>query len=176
GQLWLALGEAALLAGHEPTAQQAFETAQAWFAGAGQPILAARAALGAGRAAWRVEALPAAQRSFEAALALCGDYAGPEAVEALVELGSLLAVSLHRQSEGIACGRRALGMARRLEEPLLVAKASRTVGNLLVRANDLAGGVPLLEQALALAEALEDATEAAECGACLAIAYSWSAA
>ena len=83
---------------------------------------------------------------------------------------------MHRQSAGIAYGRRALALAQRLEEPLLVAKASRTVGNLLVRANDLDAGLKLLEEALALAVAIDDPTEAAECGACLAIAYSWSIA
>src|SRR5437870_12084101 len=52
--------------------------------------------------------------------------------------------------------------------------AHRVVGNLLVRGNDLPTGIPLLERALTLADAVDDPVEAAECCACLTLAYFWS--
>src|SRR5262249_10547095 len=47
-------------------------------------------------------------------------------------------------------------------------------GNLLARMNDIPTGVRLLEQALALAEALDDPAEIAECCACLTVAHAWA--
>ncbi|HEX7101940.1 MAG TPA: response regulator transcription factor, partial [Nitrolancea sp.] len=49
----------------------------------------------------------------------------------------------------------------------------RALGNLLVRGNDLATGITLLERALEQAEASDDLLEAAECCGCLAPAYFW---
>jgi DNA-binding CsgD family transcriptional regulator len=85
----------------------------------------------------------------------------------------LLAVSLHDQAEGIAHGRQALELAQGLADERLLAMTTRTLGNLLVRGNDLGSSIPLLEQALALAIAANDPAEAAECCACLAPAYFW---
>jgi DNA-binding CsgD family transcriptional regulator len=172
----MGLGEAAVLAGAEQKAVAAFEAAQAWFSRQGDSLAAAQAADGLGRALWRLESLPAAQSALERALNLLAPlpYPSPDQVHILVDLGSLLAVSLHRQTEGIAYGRQALALARQLEDDHLVATASRTVGNLLVRSNNLREGLPLLEQALALAATVDDPIEAAECCACLHMAYVWS--
>jgi ATP/maltotriose-dependent transcriptional regulator MalT len=52
--------------------------------------------------------------------------------------------------------------------------AHRVGGNLLVRGNELARGVPLLERALQLSLAADDPAEAMECCACLTMAYFWS--
>jgi ATP/maltotriose-dependent transcriptional regulator MalT len=97
-------------------------------------------------------------------------------VSVLGDLGSLLAANLHQQAGGIAYSRRALELAQQLGDGLLLATASRSLGNLLVRSNDLAAGTPLLERALALATAVDDPVEAAECCACLASAYFWQGA
>jgi DNA-binding CsgD family transcriptional regulator len=178
GHLLVGLGEAALLAGNEREAATAFETAQAWFTQVGDHIAAARAAQRLGQAFWRLEALLEARRAFESALALLNGprRVSPAMVQVLVDLGSLLVVSLHQQVEGLAYGQQALELAQQLEDDQLIAMASRTVGNLLVRANNLRQGVPLLEQALSLATASDDPVEGSECCACLAIAYAWSTA
>lgn len=174
GPLLLRLGEAALLAGNEQMGVSSFESALAWFRQQHDQQAAARAAHGLGRALARLEAHAAARAAFETALTLPGDAPGPAFVEALVDLGTLLAVSLGQQAEGIACGQRALDLANRLGGERLQATANRAVGNLLMRDNQLATAIPLLEQALALAEALDDPAEAAECCACLTLAYCWS--
>ncbi|HEY3232067.1 MAG TPA: hypothetical protein VGJ87_22740, partial [Roseiflexaceae bacterium] len=173
GELLFGLGEAATFAGAEEEAVVAFDTARAWFAQAGDSRAAGRAAQRLGQAWWRQEAIPAARAAFETALVALADHPCADTVEALVDLGTLLAVNLHQQANGIAYGRRALEMARRLEDDRLVAAASRAVGNLLVRANNLEAGIPLLEHALALAPAADEPAEGAECCASLAMAYFW---
>src|SRR6266480_3200219 len=67
GSLWLALGEAALTAGMEREAVQAFEAAQTWFTDHHTVAAAARAAYGQGRAWARLEEHAAAQAAFEQA-------------------------------------------------------------------------------------------------------------
>lgn len=173
GELLIALGEVALLAGAERAAIDAFTAAQAWFEQAGQPIAAGQAAHYLGRAWWRLEALAEARAAFASALALLGEHAGAELVQLLIDYGSLLAVSLHEQAAGLAHARRALKLAQQLGEDRLAIAATRSVGNLLVRANMLAQGTPLLERALELATTADDPAEAAECMACLSHAYSW---
>jgi DNA-binding NarL/FixJ family response regulator len=176
GALSFRLGEAALLAGAEQEAVTALEAAQQWFQQAGDLVAAARAAHRLGQACWRKEAIPAAQTAFETALAHLADRPCPETIQVLVDLGTLLTVNLQRQTEGIAATRQALKLAQQLEDDRLVAMASRAVGNMMVRGNELAAGIPLLERALALAMAIDDPVEAAECCACLMLAYCWQGA
>jgi DNA-binding CsgD family transcriptional regulator len=176
GDLLLGLGEAAILAGAEGEAVAAFEAARTWFDQVGDPVAAARAAQRLGQAWWRQESIHQARAAFEDALALLEHHPGPELVSVLSDLGSLLAASLHQQAMGIAYGRQALELARRLADQRLLAAASRTLGNLLARSNDLAAGISLLERALALATAADDPLEAAECCACLTSAYFWQGA
>src|SRR5205823_5012161 len=173
GELLLGLGDAAVLAGAEHEAAATFAAAQAWFQRAGEPVAAAGAAHRLGQAWARLERHEQARTAFEAALALLEDRPGPELIQVLVDLGGLLAVSLHEQAAGIEHSRRALELAQRLGDERLLAAASRSLGNLLVRSNDLAAGVPLLERALALAEEIDDPAEGAECCACLAAAFFW---
>jgi DNA-binding CsgD family transcriptional regulator len=173
GDLLLGCGEAAILAGAEREAVSSFKEAQSWFQAARDPVAAGRAAHRLGQAWWRQEAIPEAQGAFERALGLLENHPGPELVQVLVNLGSLLATSLHRQTAGIAYSRRALELAQELADARLLAPAGRALGNLLVRSNDLAAGIPLLERALELATAADDPVEAAECCACLAPAYAW---
>jgi DNA-binding CsgD family transcriptional regulator len=176
GDLLLGLSEAAVLAGIEREAVAGFEAAKAWFERTDQPLRAARAAHGAGQALARLEEPQAARRQYEAAVALLEGRSGPELVRVLVDLGSLLAVSLQEQAAGIAHGLQALDLARDLADERLIAAASRAVGNLLMRSNDLIAGIQLLEQALSLAVIADDPVEAAECCACLAPAYFWQGA
>ncbi|MFN8515710.1 MAG: hypothetical protein U0841_24640 [Chloroflexia bacterium] len=176
GAILLGLGEAASMAGDERAAAEAYAAARAWFARAGDEIAAGRAARLLGHAHWRQEAIPEARRAFEAALDLLEGHPGPELIRALVDLGSLLGVSLHDTTDGIAHGRWALDLAQRQGDRQLEAAARRTIGNLQVRSNDAATGIPELERALALAVAADDPLEAAECCACLATAHFWQGA
>jgi DNA-binding NarL/FixJ family response regulator len=173
GDLLMGLGQAAILAGAEREAVAAFDTAREWFLTSGDRVAAARAAHGQGQSWWRQEAHDAARAAFETALQLLEDSPGVELVQVLVDLGSLLAVSLGRHPEGILHGRRALALARNLNDTRLEATANRAVGNLLVRGNDIPSGVPILERALELAITADDPAEAAECCSCLALAYGW---
>lgn len=174
GSLWLALGEAALNAGVENTAVQAFETAQAWWTSHPDTIAAARAAYGQGRARARLEEHAAAQAELEQALTLLRAYPCPEQVQVLVELATLQAVSRGRYAEGMVYGQQALELASQLGDKLLQAMAGRVVGNLLVRGNELSRGIALLEHALSLAIAVDAPGEAIECCSCLNVAYFWS--
>jgi DNA-binding CsgD family transcriptional regulator/tetratricopeptide (TPR) repeat protein len=176
GDLLLGLSDAAVLAGIEREALAGFQAARIWFEQMDQPLRAARAAHGAGQALARLEEHQAARRSYETAIALLEGKPGPELVQVLVDLGSLLAVSLQEQAAGIAHGLQALNLARDLADERLIAAASRAVGNLLMRSNDLIGGIQLLEQALSLAATAHDPVEGAECCACLAPAYFWQGA
>jgi ATP/maltotriose-dependent transcriptional regulator MalT len=173
GPVLLRLGETAILAGAEREAATAYEAARAWFSQHPDQQAAAQAAHGLGRAWARLEEHARAQAAFEAALAGLQITPGPELIAVLVDLATLLAVSLGQQHDGIAYGQRALALANRLEDAHLQAMAHRTVGNLLMRANVLAKAIPLLEQALALAEEVDDPAEATECCACLTLAYLW---
>jgi predicted ATPase/DNA-binding CsgD family transcriptional regulator len=173
GSLHATLGDALLLAGAEREAVLAFEAARGWFEAAGDRRAAGQAALSIGRAWWRQELTDRARGAFEEATALLEGTPGPALVAALVDLGSLLASSLHQYADGIAQTRRALSLARTLDDDALVIAGTRALGNLLVRGNDLAAGVTLLEEALALATSLGNPFEAAECCAGLATAYLW---
>ena len=170
----LALGDVALSAGGEREAVQAFEAAHTWWTVHPDMVAAARALCGQGRAWARLEEHMAAQAALEQALTLLHEHACPEQVQVLVELATLQAVSLGLHTEGMAYGQRALELARLLGEGRLEAMASRVVGNLLVRGNELPQGIALLEHALTLALAADDAAEATECCACLTMAYFWS--
>jgi DNA-binding CsgD family transcriptional regulator/tetratricopeptide (TPR) repeat protein len=173
GELLLSRGEAAVLAGAEREAVVAFASAQNWFRERGDAPQAARAARLLGEAWWRQEEIAKARAAFETALTLLEAAPGPEFIRLLVDLGSLLAVSAHQQASAIAHVRRAVRLAQELADDQLLAVANRALGNLLARGNDLEAGIPLLEQALALASAADDSIEAAECCACLALAYFW---
>ncbi|HET7034437.1 MAG TPA: AAA family ATPase [Thermomicrobiaceae bacterium] len=173
GELLLGLGGAAILAGSEQQATVALAAARDWFREAGDTLATARASYRLGQAWWRLEELVPAREGFETALALARQQPGADLVRVLVELSSLLGVSLNEYQQSVAYSREALDLARRLDQPRLLAPASRTLGNLLVRSNDLAGGVSLLEEALAEAVAAGDLVEEAECHACLTVAYFW---
>src|SRR5437016_5598338 len=116
GQLLLALGDAALSAGVEREAVQAFEAAQSWWTQHPDVVAAARAAYGQGRAWARLEEHAAAQAAFEQALALLHKHTCSELIQILVELATLLAVSLGKHTEGMAYGQQALELARQLGE------------------------------------------------------------
>ena len=126
------------------------------------------------RALARLEAHGPARAAFERALILLAGRGGGLTVQVLVDLGTLLAGSMGLYADGIAHARRALDRARRLGDRRLEAAATRTAGNLMMRSNDLAGGIPLLEHALALATAVDDPTEVWECCGNLVMAYCWT--
>ncbi|MBX5449925.1 helix-turn-helix transcriptional regulator [Thermogemmatispora sp.] len=173
GPWLLELGTAALLAAAWSEAIDAFQRAQEWGRCHGDQHLAGCAALGLGRAYWRQERIAPARIALEEAVTALSSQTTPDTVEALVELGSLLVLSLHQQEEALTCLERALALARQLGERRLEAASCRALGNLLARSNQLQRGLPLLEQALSLALSLGEALEVAECCACLTMAYGW---
>lgn len=172
GEMLLGHGESASLAGSEAAAMASLSAAHAWFQARGDE----RAALAAhrlGRAAWRQEQIETARNAFRAALALMGEGESADRVEVLVDLGTLQAVSSGELAQGLDYTRQAVTLAEYLGDQRALATARRAQGNLLVRANDLPAGIALLEDALALAVAVGDLAEAAECCACLAPACWW---
>src|SRR5688500_10260074 len=64
-------------------------------------------------------------------------------------------------------------LARATGDRKLLASASRTLGNLLVRSNRIGPGMMHLQEALELAVAADDPAEAAECFSCLSLGYYW---
>jgi predicted ATPase/DNA-binding CsgD family transcriptional regulator len=174
GSVLLRLGEAAIWAGAEREAIAAFEEASDFFLGCQDQLNAARAAHGLGRAWGRLEAHDAAQAALKTALALLEDHSCPERAQVLLDLATLLAVSLGKQREGVAYGEQAASLAHRLGDERLEAMANRTVGNLLMRENRLFEAITLIEEALSLAKITDDPTEASECCACLTLAYVWN--
>ncbi|RAQ94301.1 helix-turn-helix transcriptional regulator [Thermogemmatispora tikiterensis] len=176
GPWLLELGAAALLASAWQEAIDAFQCAQEWGRRHGEQHLIGCAALGLGRAYWRQERIGPARLALEQAVAELSAQTTAETVEALVELGSLLILSLHQQEAALTCLERALDLARQLGERRLEAAACRALGNLLVRTNQIESGLPLLEQALSLAISLGEALEVSECCACLTMAYGWHGA
>lgn len=171
--LLMGLGEAALMSSSESSAIEAYGAAHLGFLKGGFQERAAMAAHGVGLARWRLEELSQALSAFEEAISLLDDRASPERVRIMVDLGTLLTVSLGRPTEGISYGERALEMAHLLADEKLEAAASRALGNMLVRTNRIGSGIPLLESALQLAASLGDWIEAAECCAFLANANYW---
>ena len=172
GDLLLASGEAALLA-DDDAATEAFAAAEIWFRQRRQWPEAARAAHRLGEAHCRQERTADARGAFTSALALTGDGASPDRIRILIDLGTLLTVSLHAHDEGIALVREAAALAEQTADSRLQAPATRALGNLLVRRGELQAGIGLLEAALRLAEEEGDPIEAAECCACLAPAWFW---
>jgi ATP/maltotriose-dependent transcriptional regulator MalT len=175
GSVAVRLGNAALLAGDIKTAAVAFEQAGTEMVAAGDDRAAADAAHRLGQAWARVEEHARAERAYRQALRLLesSDADPPLEVRVLVDLAALLGMSLGRNDESLAVARRALRDAGALAEPTLLVGARRTLGNLLVRANQLPAGIKLLEQALADADALDDPVEGTECCAGLNMAYGW---
>jgi DNA-binding CsgD family transcriptional regulator len=173
GQLLLRRATAARLAEAHAEAVSGYKAAQTWFEQRGDRQAAA-AAHGLGLTYWRGETLDRADASLEAALALAGDEAAPDTVHILVDLADLRGSSLNQESAGLELAERAVNMAHQLRDGRLEATANRTFGRLKVLSNDLASGIPLLEQALDTALAVDDFAEAAECYAGLANAYNWA--
>ncbi len=174
---WLqGLGEVALLAATPQDAIGAFQTAQDWWLRAGNRGAAGRAALGLGRAHWRLEAIGPARAAQHQAVTLLSERPNAEMVQALIELGSLLVLSLHEYTEARNYLDQALTLAREFGNARLEAAASRALGNLLLRAGDLEDATRLLEQALTKADEAFDAVEATESCAGLFLAYSWAGA
>ena len=98
----------------EREAVAAFEAAQAWFARAGEPAAAGRAAPPAGEAWWRQEAIAEARAAFEEARRCWTTEPGPRRWSRRWSTwAACSAVSLHEQAAGIAHARRALALAER---------------------------------------------------------------
>ena len=174
---WLqGLGESALLSAAPQDAIGAFQAALDWWLRAGNSADAGRAALGLGRAYWRLEEIGPARAALQQAVTLLSEQLGAETARALIELGSLLVLSLHEYTQARGFLDQALTLAQRFGDVRLEAAASRALGSLLLRAGDVEGATLLLEQALLKADEALDALEATESCAGLFLAYSWAGA
>jgi hypothetical protein len=156
GTCLLGLGEAAMLSGSLQDAIEAFVSALAWWRARGNSDEAGRAALGLGRVYWRREEIAAAHTALQQAVALLSEKPGAEMVQALIELGSLLALSLHELTEARDSLNQALTLARQFGDARLEVAASRALGSLVLRAGDADGAIRLLEQALVKADEVDD--------------------
>ncbi|MBV9897630.1 MAG: AAA family ATPase [Chloroflexi bacterium] len=174
GEILLRLGRAALAAGVGEIAESAFRDAQALFDAGGDSFRAGLAAYGLGLILWRREALPQAQQALEQAVALTSGQPNAESVRILLDLAELRGSSLYQHQSGLAVAAAAQAQAAQLGDRRLQATASRTLGRLHVISNDLATGLPLLEDALESALIERDLVEAAETYASLANAYRWA--
>jgi predicted ATPase/DNA-binding NarL/FixJ family response regulator len=174
---WLqGLGETALLAAAPQVAIGAFQSAQDWWTRSQNRMAAGRAALGLGRAHWRREEIGLARTALQQAVALLSANPGAEPVQALIELGSLLALSLHELTEARGVLEQALTLAHQFNDVRLEAAASRALGSLLLRSGDVQDALRLLEQALVKADEVDDVWEANETCASLSLAYRWAGA
>ena len=172
GNLLLGLGEAALLVGEEREAADTYRAALTWFSQAGDVRAAAQAAHGLGLAQWQQEALEASQTALEHALSLLENTDSAQVVRVLVDLATLLTIYIGEQAQGAAYAQQAMEMARRLEDKPLEAEVIRkVVGRLNLLGNDIPGALVSIEEALALAEANDDPSEAANCCLYLSGAY-----
>jgi predicted ATPase/DNA-binding NarL/FixJ family response regulator len=176
GPCLLGLGEAARLCGTLQDAIEAFVSALVWWKARGNSGEAGRAALGLGRVYWRREEIAAARTALQQAVALLSEKPGTEMVQALIELGSLLALSLHELTEARDSLNQALTLARQFGDVRLEAAASRALGSVVLRAGDADGAIRLLEQALVKADEGDDVWEATEICASLSLAYRWAGA
>lgn len=180
GDVLLALGKAALLAGKAQEAETLYETAQRWLLAQADDqeavLLAARATHGVGLALWQQEKRPEARTALEHALASFGDHRSAERVKVLLDVSQLLLLSLRQQEEGLAYAEQAREMAHGLGETGLATTARRLVaGNLFIQGSELSYAVQSLEDVLAQAEASGDLEEAGECCFNLAMSYYWMA-
>jgi DNA-binding CsgD family transcriptional regulator/tetratricopeptide (TPR) repeat protein len=172
---WLqGLGEAALLAAAPQDAIGAFQAAQDWWLRAGNSAAAGRAALGLGRAHWQLEEIGLSRAALQKAVTLLSEPPGTDTARALIELGSLLVLSLHEYTEARGYLDQALTLTQKFGDMHLEAAASRAMGNLLLRAGDVEGATLMLEQALLKADEVSDALEATESSASLYMAYNWA--
>src|SRR3989440_2536160 len=177
GDLLLNLGEAALMAGQEAEAEDAYGAAQCWFAQGENREALARAAHGLGMALWRQEKRAEAYTAIKHALEVLGEHRCAEAVKVLADLSVLLTSSMGKQEEGIAYAQQALVIAHELGNTEVEALAHRKVaGNLAsLRGDDLSSAMQLLEQVLTRTAASGDLAEAAECCLHLTVASYWMA-
>ena len=174
GPCLLGLGEAARLCGSLQDAIEAFASALEWWRARGNSGEAGRAALGLGRAYWRREEIAAAHTALQQAVALLSEKPDTGMVQALIELGSLLALSLHELTEARDALDQALTLARQFGDVRLEAAASRALGSMVLRAGEAEGAIRLLEQALVKADEVDDVWEATEICASLSLAYRWA--
>src|SRR5579885_91986 len=174
---WLErLGEEALLSAAPRDAIEAFEMAQSWWLRAGNQHAAGRAALGLGRAYWRLEAIDRARAALQEAVTLLSAHPTTDTVRAMIELGSLLTLSLHEHTQAREILNQALILAQKSGDLHLEAAAGRALGKLVLRAGEVKEAIVLFEQALLKADESSDALEAAEICSGLFLAYNWSGA
>ena len=170
------LGTAYELNGDEAAAEARFAEAFELARSAGNAALAVASGHLLGKARWRQEDIVRARIAMEQALVFASEAAPDATVMLEVDLGTLLGGSLHEQVAGLDLAARAVAQAESIEDGSVRSSALRAYGNLLVRAGELETGINLIEQALEIAEAIDDPVEAAECCACLVPSYIWQSA
>ncbi|GCE29780.1 hypothetical protein KDA_52640 [Dictyobacter alpinus] len=170
----LGTGEAFMALGNFQDAIHAFEPALAWWKARRNSEEAGRAAWGLGKAYWRREEIILARSALQEAVDLFAEKPGINQVRALIELGSLLALSLHQLTEAQGVLQQALDLAQQCGDQHLMAATHRALGSLSLRAGDVKGARQLLELALVQAAKVDDVWEATEICASLSLAYRWA--
>src|SRR5437879_6061500 len=135
-----------MLSGSLQDAIEAFVSALEWWKARDNSSEAGRAALGLGRVYWRREEIAPAHTALQLAVALLSEKPGAEMVQALIELGSLLALSLHELTEASDALNQALAFARQFGDVHLEVAASRALGSVVLRAGAGDGAIGVLEQ------------------------------
>lgn len=172
----LGTGEALMALGNFQDAINAFASALAWWKARGNSEEAGRAAWGLGKAYWRREEIMLARTALQEAIDLFAEKPGIDLVRALIELGSLLTLSLHQLTSAQGVLQQALDLAQQYEDGHVQTAAHRALGSLLLRAGDVEGARQRLELALAQADTVDDVWEATEICANLSLAYRWAGA
>ena len=159
----LNLGKALLLADDPAQAADACRQAYSLALGAGDRLLAARAALAQAQAYNAMRCWAAMPAILHESISLLAGEPSPTSVQALSELAGAEAI-LGESAAGIEHARAAQQQAAMLGEPLLEARASRALGKLLTRMQATAAeGMAVVEHALQLATAADDPGEMAAC-------------
>jgi DNA-binding CsgD family transcriptional regulator len=174
--LLIELGRAHELNGDEAAAEACFAEAFDLARDTGDAVVALSAGHLLGKSRWRQEDILRAKIAMEQARSLAGEHISEASILLEIDLGTLLGGSLHQQPAGLALVAGAVVHASALGDERVRAAALRAHGNLLVRSGELKVGASLIEQALQIAEAIDDPVEAAECCACLVPAYIWQVA
>lgn len=176
GGLHLKFAEAALFAGAHHEAVTACEAVLSLLSPAGKPEVASHASRLLGYAHWQLENLHEAKKAFERALFLQGNVPHVDTVQVLADLTVLLTAFMGLHTEGSAYAQQAAEMATHLGDNGVQALATRVAATrLYIAGEELASYLPLLERALSLAEAANDASETAACLSQLSCVYYWTA-
>jgi DNA-binding CsgD family transcriptional regulator/tetratricopeptide (TPR) repeat protein len=162
-EILLRLGKALAMADDLGQARETCERAYAVALRAGNQKIAARAVLGLAQADIGLRRWRTARALLQESIGLFSDASDPEIVHVLSQLAGAEAM-LGEHAAGVAHARQAQQEAANRCDPLLEAKACRSLGKLMTRMQEtVAEGAEVVARALALATVADDPSEMAAC-------------